>query len=200
MGQRLASSETFTWIHGHSFRAVPLDIKGEADSHFLDGINQIDCHGWPYTPNSLPYPGGSFYVGGVFNDKNPWYVAMPEISGYLQRVSQMMRERHSGQRRPGVRPGQRHVAARGPGWGSMNAAYTGQTAVLDAVLDSGYNVNLMDDGMLEMKGKVEGGRLAFGNVKYPVVLLNGPQNMPLATAQARGICQGRRPALLGFHP
>ena len=74
MGQRLASSETFTWLHDAPFRAVPVDMKGEADSHFLDGINQIDCHGWPYTPNGFAYPGTSFYAAAVFNDKNPWYV------------------------------------------------------------------------------------------------------------------------------
>src|SRR6185436_10774410 len=92
MGQKLVSSETFTWLHQAPFRATPLDIKGEVDTHFLDGVNQIDCHGWPYTPNTLAYPGGSFYAAAVFNDKNPWYVAMPEITRYMQRVSQMLRE------------------------------------------------------------------------------------------------------------
>lgn len=183
MGQRLTSSETFTWVHGAPFRAVPVDFKGEADSHFLDGINQIDCHGWPYTPNSLPYPGASFYVGGVFDDKNPWYVAMPEVTGYMQRVSQMLREGTPANDIIVYGQDSDIWAGAGPGWGSMNAAYTGQTAVLDAVLDSGYNLDLMDDGMLEMKGKVEGGKLVFGDVKYPVVLLNDPQNMPLSTAR-----------------
>jgi len=75
MGQRLASSETFTWLHGAPFRAVPLDIKGAVDQQFLESINQIDCHGWPYTPNGISYPGTSFYAAAVFNDKNPWYVA-----------------------------------------------------------------------------------------------------------------------------
>jgi hypothetical protein len=183
MGQRLASSETFTWLHQAPFRAVPLDIKGEVDTHFLDGINQIDCHGWGYTPNTLAYPGGSFYAAAVFNEKNPWYVAMPEISGYMQRVSQMMREGTPGNDIALYANDSDLWANAGTGFSSMNAAYTGQSAVLDAVLNAGYNLDLWDDGMLAMKGKAEGGKLVFGDVKYRVVVLNGPANMPLATAR-----------------
>ena len=42
-------SETWTWLHSPSFRATPLDMKAEADLHFLQGINQLIGHGWPYT-------------------------------------------------------------------------------------------------------------------------------------------------------
>ena len=67
-------------------------MKGQVDTHFLEGINQVDLHGWGYTPNNVPYPGGSFYVGGSFTDKNPWYIAMPDVAAYIQRVSEMLRE------------------------------------------------------------------------------------------------------------
>ena len=56
--------------------------------------------------------------------------------------------------------------------------------MLDASLNLGYNVDLWDDGMLATRGKVEGGKLVFGDVKYPVVILNGPQNMPLGTPRS----------------
>ena len=48
-GRPVASSETWTWLHSPSFRATPLDVKAEADLHFLQGINQLIGHGWPYT-------------------------------------------------------------------------------------------------------------------------------------------------------
>ena len=48
--RNITSSETWTWLHSPSFRATPLDIKAEADVHFLQGINQLIGHGWPYTP------------------------------------------------------------------------------------------------------------------------------------------------------
>ena len=46
----VASSETWTWLHSPAFRATPLDLKAEADLHFLSGINQLIGHGWPYSP------------------------------------------------------------------------------------------------------------------------------------------------------
>jgi hypothetical protein len=183
LGQKLASSETFTWLHQASFRAVPLDIKGEVDTHFLEGINQIDGHGWPYTPNGLAYPGGSFYAAAVFDEKNPWYVAMPEIAGYMQRVSQMMREGTPANDVALYANDSDIWAGAGPSFSSLNEAYTGQSQVLDGVLAAGYNLDLWDDGMLAQRGKVEGGKLVFGEVQYPVVVLNGPVNMPLATAR-----------------
>lgn len=41
----VASSETWTWLHSPSFRATPLDLKAEADRHFLQGITQLIGHG-----------------------------------------------------------------------------------------------------------------------------------------------------------
>jgi hypothetical protein len=86
------SSETWTWLHSTPFRAVPLDMKAEADLFFLQGINQFIGHGWPYTPPSVSEPGWSFYAAAVFNDHNPWYGAMPDLMAYLQRLSYLLRQ------------------------------------------------------------------------------------------------------------
>ena len=91
-GRTVTSSETWTWLHSPSFRATPLDIKAEADLHFVQGINQLIGHGWPYTPESIEYPGWRFYAAAVFNEKNPWWIVMPDLSLYLQRISFMMRQ------------------------------------------------------------------------------------------------------------
>src|ERR1039458_3474708 len=50
-GKPVISSETWTWLHSPAFRATPLDMKAEADLHFLQGINQLVGHGWPYSTN-----------------------------------------------------------------------------------------------------------------------------------------------------
>ncbi|HEY1922024.1 MAG TPA: glycosyl hydrolase, partial [Tepidisphaeraceae bacterium] len=92
LGIPVCSSETFTWIHSPVFRATPLDIKAEADLHFLQGVNQIICHGWPYTPSGVAFPGWSFYAAGVFDDQNPWSIVTPDLNRYLQRVSFIMRQ------------------------------------------------------------------------------------------------------------
>lgn len=86
------SSETWTWLHSPSFRATPLDLKAEADLHFLQGINQLVGHGWPYSPEDEPEPGWRMYAAGAWNAHNPWFGVMPDLTGYLQRVSYALRQ------------------------------------------------------------------------------------------------------------
>ena len=67
-------------------------MKAEADLHFLQGINQLIGHGWPYSPPAAGDPGWRFYAAAVFNDKNPWWIVMPDIARYLQRMSYLLRQ------------------------------------------------------------------------------------------------------------
>ncbi len=63
-GKPVISSETWTWLHSPAFRATPLDMKAEADLHFLQGINQLVGHGWPYSPESAARAGMAHVRGG----------------------------------------------------------------------------------------------------------------------------------------
>ena len=56
-----------------SFRATPLDLKGEAHEHLLLGINQLIGHGWPYSPSDTQGLGWFFYAAGALDDRNPWW-------------------------------------------------------------------------------------------------------------------------------
>lgn len=86
------SSETWTWLHSPAFRATPLDMKAEADLHFLQGINQLVGHGWPYSPEIAGEPGWRMYAAAALNAHNPWFMAMPDLARYLQRVSFALRQ------------------------------------------------------------------------------------------------------------
>ncbi|SEK00515.1 alpha-L-rhamnosidase [Sphingobium sp. AP50] len=86
------SAETWTWLHSPAWAATPLDMKMEADRHFLQGVNQIVGHGWPYSPPEAAEPGWAFYAAAALNDHNPWFAVMPDVSRYLQRVSSMLRQ------------------------------------------------------------------------------------------------------------
>jgi hypothetical protein len=90
-GHNVISSETWTWLHSPAFRATPLDMKAEADLHFLQGINQLVGHGWPYSPPGAQEPGWRMYAAGAFDEHNPWFGVMPELTKYLQRVSYALR-------------------------------------------------------------------------------------------------------------
>jgi hypothetical protein len=91
-GREVVSSEVWTWVHSPSFRATPLDLKGEAHEHLLAGVNQLIGHGWPYSPPHAPGLGWFFYAAGALDDRNPWWPSMPSLARYLSRLCWLMRQ------------------------------------------------------------------------------------------------------------
>ena len=91
-GRTVVSSEAWTWVHSPSFRATPLDLKGEAHDHLLSSINELIGHGWPYSPTDAPGLGWFFYAAGALDDRNPWWPAMPELTRYLSRLCWLLRQ------------------------------------------------------------------------------------------------------------
>jgi hypothetical protein len=185
MGIPVCSSEAFTWIHSPVFRATPLDIKAEADLHFLQGVNQLICHGWPSTPAGVPDPGWSFYASGVFDEKNPWYIVMPDLNRYLQRVSFMMRQGQPANDVLLYLANSDAWAHFTPGHISLSdgvGKYLG-SQIVGRLLDNGYNFDFFDDGMLDRFGKVDGSTLRFGNVHYKMIVLAGVERIPVSTMQ-----------------
>jgi len=182
MGVPVSSSETFTWLHSPVFRATPLDMKAEADLHFLQGVTQIICHGWPSTAPGVPYPGWSFYAAAVFNDKNPWFIAMPDVTKYLQRSSATLRQGKPANDVALYLDDSDAWAAFRPG-SISTTTLTGQyvSASVGTILDAGYNLDFFDDGMLDRLGKIDNGSLNFGDLKYKVIVLAGAERVPLTT-------------------
>jgi hypothetical protein len=190
LGRPVISSEVWTWLHSPAFRATPLDMKAEADLHFLQGINQLVGHGWPYSPETAGEPGWRMYAAGAFNAHNPWSFAMADVAGYLQRVSFALR-----QGRPA-----NDVALFLPNddaWATFKAnrkqvrAVTSSTGfdesglnvsidesmvkllgktVIGAALDAGFNVDFIDADAIDKK-----------ELSYPVLILPGVDRLPLAT-------------------
>src|SRR6266567_361212 len=182
------SSETWTWLHSPAFRATPLDVKAEADLHFLQGINQLVGHGWPYSPESTGEPGWRMYAAGALNAHNPWFLVMPDLAGYLRRVSYALR-----QGRPA-----NDVAVLLPNddvWASFKARIqqnrpptsvggfdeTGSNITIDEsmhrflgaevipqILDAGFNFDFIDADAIDTVG-----------IPYKVLILPGVDRIPL---------------------
>ena len=192
----VASSETWTWLRSPSFRATPLDVKAEADRHFLQGITQLIGHGWPSTPEGEAYPGWRFYAAGVFNDRNPWWIAMPDVSRYLQRVSAVLR-----QGRPGndvalylpVHDGYAHASL-----GKMHLLELVRerlgSEVIGSILDAGYGFDLVDDKALAHHARIDGDALAIGVGRYRVIVVPNVEAMPIETVDTlkRYVARRRR--------
>lgn len=153
-GRRIISAEAFTWLHSPAFRATPLDVKAEADRFFLQGVNQIYCHGWPYSPASAGEPGWRFYAAAVFNAHNPWWIVMPEVTGYLQRVSWMMRQGEPANRVAVYLPEDDAWAAFTPGQVAITELLPHwiTPALTRAVENAGYNFDYIDAAAIEARG------------------------------------------------
>jgi hypothetical protein len=184
------SSETWTWLHSPAFRATPLDLKAEADLHFLQGINQLVGHGWPYSPPSATEPGWRMYAAAALNAHNPWFFAMPDLARYLQRVSFALRQGEPAN----------DVALLLPNddvWASFKAQLkhrssptstagfdeTGSNVTIDEsmdktlgkqviaqVLDAGFNLDFIDADTIDNVG-----------IPYRVLILPGVNRLPVST-------------------
>jgi hypothetical protein len=179
----VTSSETWTWLHSPVFRATPLDLKAEADLHFLQGINQLIGHGWPYSPEGVEYPGWRFYAAGAFSDKNPWWIVMPDLARYLQRVSAVLRQGTPVSDVAIYLPIDDAWAHFTPGKVNLIETLRDRlgTDAIPAVLDAGYAFDFVDDRALAKLGAIDGASLRVGSARYRAVVLPGVEQMPART-------------------
>ncbi len=178
-GRPVTSSETWTWLHSPPFRATPLDMKAEADTFFLQGINQLMGHGWPYSPPSAGDPGWSFYAAAVFNNHNPWWMAMPDVTRYLARMSWLLRQGKPANDIAVLLPEADAQARFRPALPGADAE--GQSSVSDqmaellgpdlvaAILDAGYNFDFIDAEAIDRVG-----------IHYPILVLPHAERLGLA--------------------
>ena len=182
-GRKVTSSETWTWLHSPSFRATPLDMKAEADIHFLQGINQLIGHGWAYTPPEVEYPGWRFYAAGEYSDRNPWWIVMPDLARYLQRMSYLMQQ---GEPRNDVAlylpnaDAYSHFTAGRVHLIEAERELVGEK-IMPAIFSSGFNLDFFDDTILDEIGSIQNKELLLGSSRHRAVVLPGVERMPLAS-------------------
>lgn len=182
-GRTVTSEETWTWLHSPVFRATPLDMKAEADLDFLQGVNQLIGHGWPYSPEMAGEPGWRFYAAAVFNQHNPWWLVMPDVTKYLQRVSFMMRQGRPVNDVAIYLPTDDAWSQFSPGKASLSESMTVLLGpnVIPQVLEAGFNFDYVDDASLQLRGEVASGALKIGENRYPIIILPGAEHVPLKT-------------------
>ncbi len=173
-GRPITSAETWTWLHSPAFRATPLDMKAEADRFFLQGVNQLMGHGWPYSPPTVAEPGWRFYAAGVFNAHNPWWMVMPDITSYLQRVSWILRQGSPANDIAIYLPEEDAYAAFLPGKVSLSDLMPRwiTPALTQAVEDGGYNFDYIDSAAIAARG-----------IHYPLLILPDVDRLSPSTFQ-----------------
>jgi hypothetical protein len=182
-GRTVTSAETWTWLHSPVFRATPLDMKAEANLHFLQGVNQLIGHGWPYTAKNVEYPGWRFYAAGVFNEINPWWIVMPEVTRYLQRASYLLRQGQPANSIAFYLPISDAYASFKPGRANLYEGVRDRVGpnAIAGVLEAGLNLDFFDDEVLRQIGKIEGDTLKLGPNRYRAVVLPNVERIPLGT-------------------
>ncbi len=183
-GRNVISSETWTWLHSPAFRATPLDLKAEADRHFLQGVNQLVGHGWPYSPEAAGEPGWRLYAAAALNHHNPWWIVMPDLALYLQRLSFLLRQGRPVNDVALYLPVSDARAAAAPGRVSINDALQnmfGRSAVIPRILEAGYGFDFVDDVAISEHSRPENGSLNVNGARYAVVVLPNVERIPVET-------------------
>jgi hypothetical protein len=180
-GQSVTSSESFTWTHTLPFAATPLDLKAEADVDFLEGSNQLIGHGWPYSPPYASAPGWTLYAAGALDDANPWWIVMPDVSSYMQRVSYLLRQGSPVNDVALLLPTEDAWAYAAPGPRIPNDLIESISDVIDGLLgknvtgqivDAGFNLDYVDSRVLDTTG-----------IQHRILVLPGITGIPLRTYQ-----------------
>lgn len=173
-GREVVSTEVWTWVHSPSFRATPLDLKGEAHEHLLLGSTQLVGHGWPYSPPDAPGIGWFFYAAGALDERNPWWPAMPELTRYLTGLCWLLRQGTPVADVKVYVPAD-DVRAENPGpldlWRAVAARIGPEIPA--AIRENGYDLDLVDDRATEV----------LDPAQVPVLVLPDVQHLPEATAR-----------------
>jgi len=172
-GKPVTSAETWTWLHSPAFRATPLDMKAEADRQFLQGVNQIVGHGWPYSPPTVGYPGWRFYAAAALSDANPWWIVMPDVARALQRASFLLRQGEPVNDVAVLLPVDDAWARCEPGKVHLIDELNRQvgTDIPAGILGAGLNFDFVDPMSLTKLGQLGRGALRVGGMSYRVVVL-----------------------------
>ena len=174
-GRPVTSAEVWTWLHSPAFRGTPLDMKAEADLDFLNGVNQLIGHGWPYSPPSAGNPGWSFYAAGAWNDHNPWWFVMPQVTRYLQRASYVLRQGRWVNDVAILLPTDDAWSNLTPGNDSVSEQMRKLLGsdLIPQILDAGFNFDYIDAAAITKVG-----------IPYRVLILPGITRIPLSTYRA----------------
>jgi hypothetical protein len=191
----VTSGETFTWLHSPVFRAIPLDMKEEADVDFIMGENQIICHGWPYSPpnGEVPEPGWSLYAAASFNNHNPWHPVMPAVTGYIGRMSYLMRQGAPANQVAILLPTDDAWAGFAPGRDSITGVMGRWVTptLMSTLLNAGYNVDFIDAEAIDKVG-----------IKNQILLLPPTDRIPVETLTkiAAYVAAGGKALAIGHLP
>ena len=88
--QKYVEAEAFTGTH--LWNEGPGDLKPTADRAFCEGLNRINFHTWPHTPEEAGTPGWVYAFGTLINEHRIWWPMAKPWNDYLARCSYMLQQ------------------------------------------------------------------------------------------------------------
>ncbi|MDX2429792.1 MAG: glycosyl hydrolase, partial [Bacteroides sp.] len=88
--QKYVEAEAFTGTH--LWNEGPGDLKPTADKAFCEGLNRINFHTWPHTPEAAGTPGWAYAFGTLVNEQRIWWPMAKPWNDYLARCSYLLQQ------------------------------------------------------------------------------------------------------------
>ncbi len=176
----VASAETYTWLRTPLFMVTLEMMKAATDSVFLDGINQIVNHGYPYSPPQAGEPGWVFYASTLINHNNLWWRHYPHLAKYVQRTAALLQQGVSVNPIAVYMPLADVFANFGSGALHIDVELENRLGreFFDELRRAGYDFDLINDRALDGRAKVEQSKLHVGTGIYSAVIVPGVRFMP----------------------
>jgi hypothetical protein len=189
------SAESFTWLRFPMFRVTLEEMKAAADAIYLDGINQVNYHGVPFSPEWAEAPGFYFYASTFVSPGNTWWPYLSHLSTYLRRANFMLQQGHPVADIAVYAPYEDVWSAATGSWSDLAGSIeqhmkdNGSAEMLRGLRSAGYDFDFINARRLA-DSRVEDGRLAIGSMRYRVVLLPSLTTIdPEALERLRDFCR-----------
>ena len=189
-GNKLASTETFTWL-GEHFKSAFSQAKPELEQAFLAGINHMFYHGITYSPQEVTFPGWLFYASLNLNTHNSLWPHIKGFNAYVQRTQSVLQSGMPDNELLVYWPVY-DVWADPEGLGKTLTVHgidewlhpTPFYKASKSLMEIGYGVDFVSDALLNTL-KVEGNTLvgAGGKHKTSAIIVPKTAYMPVATLQ-----------------
>lgn len=213
-GKRLCSSESMTWLTEH-FQGSLADMKGQADSLLVSGVNHLFYHGTPFSPSDAEWPGWLFYAATDVTPTNPWWRDFSALNTYITRCQSFLQSGKPDNdvlvyfpihdlwaKDTGAKDMLQYLTVHNTdSWLEGNLPEFAGT--LKRLWERGYSYDLVSDAQLRDDVSVEGGRLLKSRGgSHATLMVAGAKLMPPETlerilALAQG---GARIVFLGEPP
>ena len=188
-GQKLVSSESFTWLDDH-WTVTPADMMRATNRFFLAGVNHMFFHGTCYSPDDAEWPGWLFYASTQINNRNPLWREMPALFKYIERSQTILQQSKPQNDLLVYWPYYDVTASEGRLFNNLNID-GGDNArwfknypfekLVRKLLDAGYSLDYTSDKQLINCQTVNGEIVTEGNARYKAILLPETKFIPVET-------------------